>query len=115
GPLDGVLAGLVAGDAASGVEVGAAARGAEHVEVLADVELDLQLVPHPAGVGRRAVEHPVGVHAGQVADQDGDALAEPTAFAPPPAAGVLGGELDVDGRGASPGVGAVHHVVVHQG
>ena len=44
-PLDRVLAGLVAGDAAGGGEVGAAPRGAEDVEVLAHVQLDLQLVP----------------------------------------------------------------------
>jgi hypothetical protein len=68
-------------------------------------------------VGRRrgAGEEVIGVDEGQVADEDGDALAEAPGFAPPAVEGVHGLELDVDGVGAPPGAGAVHDVVVHQG
>src|SRR3546814_12209489 len=53
------------------------------VEVLADVELDAQLVPHGEHLRRRRGEQLVGVHVGQVADEDGHALAEAASLAPP--------------------------------
>ena len=61
-----------------------AAGGAEHVEVLADVQLDPQLVPHrPRRPAARRRMQLVGVDEGQVADQDGHALAEPAGLARP--------------------------------
>ena len=88
---------------------------AEDVEVLADVELDAQLVPDLPRRQRGAVHELVGVDEGQVADEDGHALAEAPGLARPALRGVGVGEAQVGGPGAPPGGGAVHHVVVEQG
>ena len=87
----------------------------QQVEVLADVDLDPQLGEHLVGGGRGAGQQLVGVDERQVADQDGDALAEAPGLAPPAVEGVAGLELDVDRVGAPAGGRAVHDVVVHQG
>src|SRR5439155_7808453 len=68
--FDGVLAGLVRRDAARGREIGVAARGAQEIEVLADVELDPQLVPDAPSGGRELGEEGIGVHEREIADQD---------------------------------------------
>ena len=58
-------------------------------------------------------EH-VGVHVGEVADEDGDGLAEPPSLASPERRGVTVGELEV-GRAQPPAESAViHHVVVQE-
>ena len=70
---------------------------------------------HTASVsGSRSAQHEVGVHVGQVADEDGDALAEPPGLAPPALDVVPRSELEVHGLRAPPGGRAVHHVVVDE-
>ena len=81
--LDRVLAALVAGDALGLGEAPLALHGAEDVEVLADVELDAQLVPQRPHLGRRAGQQLVGEHEGEVADEDRHALAEAARLAGP--------------------------------
>jgi hypothetical protein len=114
-PLDGVLAGLVAGDAAGDVGIAVTAGRAQQVEVLADVQLQAQLVPHRTDLAHvGAVEEQVGVDVGQVADEDRDTFAEPAGLPPPGTDAVALAELGV-GRGLAPaGVRAVHDVVVDQ-
>ena len=91
------------------------ARGsADDVEVLADVELDAQLVPHRHRLGVRRGKELVGVDEGEVADEDRDALAEPARFATPIAERVPVGVLEVRGAHAAPNGRSVHHVVVDQ-
>ncbi len=85
------------------------------VEVLADVELDAQLVPDRPHRRRRTAEELVGVHEGEVADEDGDALAEAPRLTRPSAGLVLVGEREVRRALAAPHRGPVHHVVVEQG
>ena len=68
------------------------------------------------GGGRRDAGHEeVGVHEGEVPDEDGHPLAEPAGLAPPAGVDVAGGEVDVDGRAAPPQPRPVHHVVVEEG
>ena len=83
-PLDGVLARLVARDAL-GPRRGwsGRARGADDVEVLADVQLDAQLVPHASAPRRSRPRGTVGVDEREVADEDRHALAEPPGLAAP--------------------------------
>ena len=74
--FDGVLAGLVPADPFGLVDVSDALHRSEDVEVLADVQLDAQLVPDPHRLGWGALHQPVGVHERQVADEDRDTFAE---------------------------------------
>src|SRR5690606_3902170 len=103
------------GDAPGGGGVGVAAGGAQDVEVLADVQLDAQLVPDVEHLAGRVPHHQVGVDVGEVADQDGDALAEAALLAPPLLGGVPVGEGQVRRPGAAACRRAVHDVVVEQG
>jgi hypothetical protein len=67
-----------------------------------------------ASHGARLEEH-VGVDEGEVAHQDGHALAEPAGLADPAALLVPVGEDQVGGPLAPPGGRAVHDVVVEEG
>ncbi len=60
-------------------------------------------------------EQLVGEHEGEVADEDGDTLAEAPRLPRPAGAAVLVGVHRVSGGGAAPSGGVVHHVVVEQG
>ena len=71
---------------------------------------------HTARAGRRGVvQELVGVHEGEVADQDGHALAEPPRLTEPAARLVAVGEGQMGRADAPSRRGAVHHVVVEQG
>ena len=113
-PLDGVLPRLVPLDPRRLHRVAAAAGRALEVEVLADAELDAQLVEDgPGDLGCRA-EQDVGVHEGEVADEDRRALAVPAGLAAPPLDVVAGHEAAMDRRETSTQVRTVHDVVVHE-
>ncbi len=114
-PLDGVLPGLVPGDPLRRLTVPLALGRPDDVEELTDVQLDAQLVPHGLGRRRGVAQELVGVDEGEVAHQDGHALAEPARLAEPAARLVAVGEGQM-GRADTPsGRGAVHHVVVEEG
>ncbi len=115
GPLDRVLAALVAGDALGLHEAPLALHGAEQVEVLADVELDAQLVPQIPHRFGGADQQLVGEDEGEVADEDRHALAEAARLARPRRPAVLVGVHGVRRRRAAPARRVVHHVVVEQG
>jgi hypothetical protein len=74
--FDGVLARLVPTDPLGLVDVADALHRSEDVEVLADVQLDAQFVPDAHRLRRSALHQAVGVHEGEVADEDRHALAE---------------------------------------
>ena len=113
-PLDGVLPGLVPLDPSRLHRVDAAAGRALEVEVLADAQLDPQLVEDGAGdLGRRA-EQDVRVHEGEVADEDRRPLAVPAGLAAPPLDVVAGHEAAMDRRETSTQVRPVHDVVVYE-
>ncbi len=114
-PLDRVLGRLVGADAPGSSFGGLAPGGVQHVEVLAHVDLEPELVPHLPGRAADAGQQPVGQDEGQVAHQDGGPLTEAPALAPPPVGLVAGLERHVDGGQAPPRAGAVHDVVVHEG
>jgi hypothetical protein len=74
--LNGVLAGLVANDSPCCSEIDLASCGAEHIEELTDVQFDLQFIPN-LECGSWCIRHQaVGVHLGEIANQDGNALAK---------------------------------------
>ena len=98
GPLDRVLARLVPGDALGRDAVRLRTRRTDDVEVLADVELDAQLVPHRPGRRRRAGHQLVGEHEGEVADQDRHAFAEPPGLTGPVTCSVVVGVDNADGK-----------------
>src|SRR5947208_8566406 len=101
GPFDRVLPGLVPLDPGRLHRVAAAAGCALEVEVLADAELDPQLVEDgPRDLGRRT-EKDVGVHEGEVADEDRRTLAVAAGLAPPPLDVVARHETAVDRRETS--------------
>ena len=115
GALDGVLARLVPADPFGLVDVTDALHRPQDVEVLADVQLDAQLVPDPHRFGVGALHQPVGVNEGEVAHEDGDPLAVATRLTDPTVGGVLlRGECVRGGLSATSG-GIVHHVIVKQG
>ncbi len=114
GALDRVLAGLVPLDRARLRGATPTRRGGAQIQVLADAELDAELVEHPPRIGRDRTHQDVGVHEGEVADEDGCALAEPTGLAPPAGALVLGDEGAVHRGLAATSVRSVHDVVVDQ-
>lgn len=95
-PFDGVLPGLVPGNALGGSEVGVAAYGAEEVEILAHVDFELEFVPQLNGSKRRASQETIGENGGAVAGQDCHALPEPSGLAPPTCLAVKSSELGVD-------------------
>ena len=103
------------GDASGGLEIGATTGCPQHIEVLADVDLDLELAPGAERGGRRGDHEAIGEHLGEIADEDGDTLAEPTRFPAPSAVVMGGGELGVDGERTPTGLAAIHDVVVDQG
>ena len=112
--LDGVLPRLVPGDALGGDAVRLPARSADDVEVLADVELDAQLVPHRHRLGVRCRQELIGVDEREVSHEDRDALTEPSRFAAPVAHRVPGRVLEMRGAHATTSRRAVHDVVVDQ-
>ncbi len=92
----------------------------EHVQVLAGGHLGahrLQVrttAPEFRGAEAGAAEHLLRPDEQQVAEQDGPGAAELLGVAAPAAVAVVGLELAVGGRQSPPGVGGVHHVVVHE-
>ena len=113
--LDGVLPALVALD---DIGARACARSVGHpgeVEVLADAQLEPQLVEHRTRRGWRGREQDVGVHEREIADEDRGAFTEASRFAP--RLRLLRVVIDVRPVHRCvppPRVGAVHDVVVHE-
>ncbi len=69
-------------------------------------------ISHAVGVGSR--EQAIGVDEREIADQDRNALAEPSRLTGPPRCTMMLGEHDVRGRLAAPARRVVHHVVVEE-
>ena len=112
--LDRVLAALVAADALGLFPPTFARRRSDHVEVLADVQLDAQLVPQCPDFPRCAMQQQVGVDERKVTDEDRHALPESTTLASKRLGLVLVDEHGVRRRLASTRRRAIHHVVVEQ-
>ncbi len=100
-PFHRVLARLVTRDALRRPAVPLTLRRAHQVEVLAEVELDAQLVPY-RNRGRGGIaQQDVGVHRGEVADQNGNTVAESAGFSNPLPLPMILGEREVSGGPAA--------------
>ncbi len=112
---DGVESGLEGGDLFGGPPVEFTGRRRPHVEVLAQVQLDTQLIPDGAGPSVHPAGQLIGVDVAEIADQDGHPLPVPSGFAVPAPLGQPLGVGHVHRGGAAPGGRVVHDVVVDQG
>ena len=114
-PLHRVRARLHPGHLPGMGQVATAGRGPGQVAALPLDELDHQPPPDPSHRLGQLGDQVVGLGVGQVADQDGDALAEARRAAARRAVQVQLGGQGVHRRLAAPGGRLVHHVVVDQG
>ena len=115
GALDGVRARLVPGDEEGAFDGQGAPARAHDVEVLAHHQLRAQLVPDRPDGGAGGADEPIGAGEGQVADEDADALAEPSSLPPPPGPAMGLVEMAMQRRLAPTSGRAVHDVVVEEG
>ena len=84
------------------------------IEVLADAQLEPELVVERSDARRDVAEQPVGVDEREVADEDRRALAETPCLPTVAAVAVRRREPGMHRRGATADGRPVHHVVVHE-
>ena len=99
--LDGVLRALIAADAFRSLKTSITDCGTEHVQQLADIDLDAEFIPHRPSLRRLRTENPIRVDACEVTDEDADALTESPRLAGPAAGPVTRSEDLMSGRSAS--------------